>query len=133
MTRTPKWIAAAAVSALLGAGGCGTDQPPVCDSLAAVQATMNQVRNANVAENGLTYLETNLQQLRLDLQQLRTDAAAQFGPQVEVVRAAADQFSASVDTARADPDVKALAGVRATLNTLQNSVRNLGDAMSGTC
>ncbi|MEV8508900.1 hypothetical protein AB0368_29275 [Actinoplanes sp. NPDC051475] len=133
MRRIPKWIAIAAVSALLGAGGCGTDQPPVCDSLAAVQATMNQVRNANVAENGLTYLETNLQQLKLDLRQLATDATAQFAPEVEVVRAAANQFSASLDTARADLDVTALAGVRATLGTLQNSVRNLGDAMSGTC
>lgn len=122
-----------ATFALLGAGGCGTDQPQVCDSLAAVQATMNQVRNTNVSENGLPPLKANLQQLKLDLQQLTTDAAAQFAPQVEVVKAAANQFSASVDSARADPDAGALTTVRATLGTLQNSVRSLGDAMSGTC
>lgn len=122
-----------ATFALLSAGGCGTDQPPVCDSLAAVQATMNQVRDTNVSENGLAPLKGNLQQLKLDLQQLTTDAAAQFAPEVEVVKAAANQFSASVDSARTDPDAGALASVRATLGTLQNSVRNLGDAMSGTC
>ncbi|MEV4641449.1 hypothetical protein AB0J80_29305 [Actinoplanes sp. NPDC049548] len=120
-------------AALLGTGGCGSDQPPVCDSLDAVQTTMDHVRDANVSENGLTQLETGLQQLRTDLQQLAADAKAQFAPEIDMVKNAANQFRVSVDDARAAPDAKTLAAVQATRTTLRSSVQNLGDAMSGTC
>jgi hypothetical protein len=125
-------VAVAAVAAL-GLGGCGTDQPPACDSLAAVQATMHQIRNVNVAENGLTLLKANLQQLKADVRLLLSDAAAQFAPEVEGVKAAADQVSASVATAQETPDSGHLLEVRATLGALRSRLEGLGDAMSGTC
>ncbi|GAA3351784.1 hypothetical protein GCM10020358_82810 [Amorphoplanes nipponensis] len=125
-------IAAVAV-VTLGLGGCGTDQPPVCDSLAAVQTTMHQILNANVAENGLAPLKTHLQQLKADVTVLLTDAAAQFAPEVAGVRAAADQVSTSVATAQQNPDAAHLNEVRITLGALRSSLNGLGDAMSGTC
>ncbi|MEV4701749.1 hypothetical protein [Actinoplanes sp. NPDC049316] len=127
------FTAAVTVAAALGAGGCGTDQPPVCDSLAAVRTTMEQVRNVNVAENGLGALKTQLQQLRTDVRRLLDDTSAQFASQAQAVRTAAEQVSASVATARETPDAAHLGAVRTSLSTLQGSVRTLGDAMSGTC
>lgn len=133
MTRISTRIAVVTAVATLGIGGCGTDKPPGCDSLEAVQTTMHQIRNANVAENGLTQLRTDLQQLRRDLQQLRTDAEAQFAPQVGVVKTAADQFSTSIAAARDKPDAATLSAVRTSLGALQTSIQGLRDAMSGTC
>ncbi|MEU8607566.1 hypothetical protein AB0C29_06160 [Actinoplanes sp. NPDC048791] len=132
MKRMITRIAAVTVAAFV-LGGCGTDQPPVCDSLVAVQTTMNQVRNANVAENGLAPLKSHLQQLKADVTLLLNDAAGQFAPQVETVRAAADQVRTSVVAAQASPDVAHLAEVRTTLGSLRSSLQVLGDAMSGTC
>jgi len=128
----PTWIAIAAALAVL-AGGCSTDQAPVCDSLAAVQTSIDHVRDANVSENGLSQLKTDLSQLKSELLSLRTDGQQQFPGQIEAVRAAADQLSASIATARATPDVATLASVRTSMSGLQNSVGQLADAMSGTC
>jgi uncharacterized membrane protein YccC len=133
MKRMSARIAAVTAVAALGLGGCGTDQPPVCDSLVAVQTTMHQIRAANVAENGLAPLQSLLQQLKADVAQLLTEASAQFAPQVEGVKAAAEQVSASVATARETPDVAQLSEVRTTLGALRSSLASLGDAMSGTC
>jgi hypothetical protein len=128
----PTWIAFAAAFAAL-TGGCSTDQAPVCDSLAAVQTSIDHVRDANVSENGLTQLKTDLNQLKSDLVSLRTDGQAQFPGQIEAVRAAANQLSASIAAARATPEVTTLAAVRTSMSGLQNSVRQLADAMSGSC
>lgn len=124
---------AAVTAVTLGLGGCGTDPPPVCDSLAAAQTTMHQIRNANVSENGLAPLKAHLQQLKVDVRLLLTDAAAQFAPQVEGVRAAADQVSTSVAKAQETPDAAQISEVRTTLGALRSSLKELGDAMSGTC
>jgi phosphotransacetylase len=133
MKRMSARIAAALTVVTLGLGGCGTDQPPVCDSLVAVQTTMHQIRNANVAENGLALLRAHLQQLNVDVRLLLADAAAQFAPEAEAVRAAADQVSTSVAAAQESPDVAHLSAVRTTLGALRSSLEGLGDAMSGTC
>jgi hypothetical protein len=133
MRSTSRVIAGAAVFAALGTGACSTDQPAVCDSFAAVQNSIDQIRNANVTENGLTQLRTDLTQLRTNMQQLLADAQAQFASEAQAVQAAATQFSASVATARADPNAANLSAVRPPLNALQSSVQTLGVAMSGTC
>jgi hypothetical protein len=125
MRRMSTWITAAAAIGLLVTGGCGTDDPAVCDSLAAVQTSIDHVRNANVSENGLAQLQTDLTQLRADLIQLRTDAHSQFPAQIEGLRTAVNQFAGSVAAARATPDATTLAAVR--------TVRDLADAMSATC
>ena len=133
MKRMTIRIAALTAVATLGIGGCSSDQPPMCDSLASVQTTMSQIRNTNVAENGLQQLKTYLQQLKTDVRQLLTDAGAQFAPEVEGVRTAADRVETSVATARETPDAAHLSEVRTTLGALRSSLDSLGDAMSGTC
>jgi ABC-type glycerol-3-phosphate transport system substrate-binding protein len=133
MKRMSTRIAAVTVAAALGLGGCGKDQPPVCDSLAAAQTTMVQIRNANVSENGLGPLKTSLQELKGDIDVLITDAKTQFASEAQGVRGAADQVSASVAAARETPDLAHLSQVRTSLGVLRSSLQVLGDAMSGTC
>ena len=123
----------AVAAATLGLAGCGTDQPPVCDSLEAAQATMNQIRTAHVSENGLAPLKGYLQQLGADVRKLLADAGTQFAPEVDAVRTAADQVSTTVTAARESPDAPHLSAVRTSVNVLRTELRDLGDAMSGTC
>lgn len=127
-----------AVVATLGVAGCGGDssgseQPAACESLAAVQKSMDQVQNTNVSENGLAKLKSDLQQLRTDLQQLVVDAQAQFATQVDAVKVAVDNFAQTITAARAAPNRTNLATVRSAFATVRDSVRNLGDAMASTC
>ena len=122
----------AAAGVFTGAA-CSSEQPAVCDSLAAVQNTADHIRDANVSENGVTQLQAELRQLRPELQQLYSDAQAQFKTELEGVRTAANQFSASVAAARATPDAATLAAVRTSMTAVQQSLQTLGNAMSGTC
>jgi hypothetical protein len=128
-----RWIAVAVALATLGAGACGTDKPAVCDSFAAVQNSIEHIRNANVAENGLSQLTTDLSQLKPSLEQLYADAKTQYTAEIESLRAAVSQFSANLTTARTEPNAHNLAGAGIALAALQDSARRLADAISGTC
>jgi hypothetical protein len=127
------WIMAATAVGVLGAGACSTDQPEVCDSLAAVQTSIDHVRETNVSENGLAHLRTVLDQLKTNLNWLQSEAAAQFDAQVRTVQAAVDELSTSAATARTTPNAANLAAVRSSLLALGESVQALGDAVASTC
>lgn len=133
MNAFPKLLVVTSALGILA--GCAADEPaaPVCASYDAVQNTVDHIRDANVSENGLTAVRPYVTQLRTDLNQLVTDARAQFAPQADQVRTSADQLSASVDTARQTPNAANLAAVRSSVAAVGASVRNLHDAISGTC
>jgi hypothetical protein len=122
-----------AMVGVLGVGGCGSDQPPVCDAADAVRTSVDHVRDTNVAENGLAQLQTNLTQLGAALDQMAADAQAQFATQREAVKSSAAQLSASVDAARADPNATTLSAVRSAASNLQLSFQQLSDAVADTC
>jgi len=128
-------LVSAAVLGVLPVAGCASDSPQavVCDSLTAVQNSAQHVRETNVAENGLNQLRTNLIQLRTDVQKLIADAKNQFAPQADAIRASLDQVSSTVNVAKTAPSTTAFDAVRQALAALDNSVKALGDAMSGTC
>jgi hypothetical protein len=127
------WIAVAAAVGVMTAGGCASDQPAACAHLDAVHASLENVGNDNVSENGLSQLRTDLTQLQANLIALRTAAQAQFPTEIDGVRGASNQLAATVAAARATPDATTFAAVRTALSGLQDSVGHLADAMSGTC
>jgi hypothetical protein len=123
---------------LLGAAGCAADEeqpsaPPVCDSYAAVQNTVDHIRTTSVSENGLSALRPYLSQLRTQLTQLYQDAQAQFAPQADALRATVDQLAAALRTAQADPDVTNLSAVRVSVGAVRTSAQALRDALASTC
>ncbi|GAB1642188.1 hypothetical protein KRMM14A1259_26110 [Krasilnikovia sp. MM14-A1259] len=128
------WISIGAVIVMLGAGACGTESSSaVCDSLAQVQQTADQIKNANVSENGLSQLKTDLQALQTSLQRLKTDAKTQFSTQLSTVQTAADQFKASIASAKTTPSAATFGNVRTATAGLAASLQQLGASMSGTC
>jgi outer membrane murein-binding lipoprotein Lpp len=133
MRRISRWFLIAAMLSPAVVTGCGSEQPPVCDSLASVQHSIGQLRDTNVAENGLTQLKTDLQQLGASLDELAGQASAQVAAEVQAVQAAVTQFRTSVTTARADPNTVNLGAVRQAFTAVPAAVNNLGEALAGTC
>jgi hypothetical protein len=86
-----------------------------------------------VAENGLSQLRTNLNQLRTDVQQLVADAKGQWSGQANEISGNLDILKASVQAAQATPSDTNIGAIRSALTTLQQSVRDLADAMQSTC
>jgi len=133
MRRHSIWAVTAVLATTL-LGGCGgAEKPAVCDSLDAVRASVDHVRDANVSENGMSQLRTDLTRLKTDLNQLANDAKAQFKPEVDKVRSAADELSSAVKSAKADPTSTTFASVRTAVEGLGDAVRNMDTALSDTC
>jgi protein-arginine kinase activator protein McsA len=130
-----RWtVTAAMVATLTGAAACSSDeQAPVCDSVAAVQASVVHVRDANVSENGLAELRSQLTELKGNLQQLYTDAQSQYATQAAAVKASADAFVATLTTARTTPSAQNLAAVQAGIAGLRTTVQQLADTVKSTC
>ncbi|GAA2716464.1 hypothetical protein [Actinoplanes palleronii] len=121
---------------LLGLAGCAAEEPstpPVCDSLASVQNTVDHIRNTNVSENGLSALRPYLTQLKDQFNQLYLDAKAQFAPQADALRTAVDQLGADLRAAQGDPSVANLATVRTSVTSVRAGAHTLRDAMASTC
>jgi hypothetical protein len=133
-----RWIwavtAMLVTTTFLGAcGGGGGDQPAVCDSLQAVEVSVDNISKTNVSENGLSQLRTDLKTLKENLDQLLDDARAQFQPQVDAVRAAVDELSSSVDAATADRNATTFESVRTAVRGLGDALKDLATAVSETC
>jgi hypothetical protein len=111
---------------------CGSEAP-ICDRADAVRTSMDQVRYANVSENGLTQLQADLIGLRTNLQQLYAEGQTQFANEVAAVKVSADAFAATVTAARAAPDARNLGAVATAISGLRTSVQGLTDAMASTC
>jgi hypothetical protein len=125
---------AAGLALLAGCSGePATAEAAVCESYAAVQNTVEHIRQTNVSENGLSALKPYLTQLIEQLQQFVTDARSQFGPQADVLRAAVDQLSASVETARADPNLTNLSVVRGDVADVRAGAQTLRATVQETC
>jgi Tfp pilus assembly protein PilE len=122
-----------AIAGVFGGAACSSDQPAVCDSLAAVQNTADHIRDTTISENGVTQLQADLRRLASELQNLYSDAQAQFPTELNAVRTAANQFSTTVAAAHAAPSAANLSAVRTSRTLVQQSLQNLGGAMSGTC
>ncbi|GAA1035547.1 hypothetical protein GCM10009557_43540 [Virgisporangium ochraceum] len=125
----------AAVAVVLVLGGCADepDRPAVCDSYDSVQASADDLRNANVSENGLSQVRTDLEDLRHALVQLVDDARAQYATEVDTIEKAAADLRTAVTAARADPGPMTLSAVGDAAAWLRETVHRLGTAMADTC
>ncbi len=124
------------LAVVLAAGGlaaCGGDQPAVCDDFDALQSSVENLKDIQVSENGLTALSPALTQIKKDIQQLVADAEAEFGDDASKVKAAVTSLQSSVAAAKSDPTATALSAVGTAVGGVQSSLVALRDAVSGTC
>jgi ABC-type transporter Mla subunit MlaD len=101
----------------------GTDPPAVCSSTDALQASMADLRDVQVVENGTAALEDAVASVRSDLQRVVDDASSQYATQVDDLQSSFDALQAAAGAARDAPSSD-------TLNTVTLSVRALADDVS---
>jgi hypothetical protein len=135
MMPTHRWTAKVALTgvAVLALVCCGEDKPAVCAQADELEASVQDLLNVNISENGLGALSSSLGQVRTDLEQLVADAKTEFQPQIDMVTASVDQLSSSLSAATADPSATSLATVGTAARSLGDAVRALGDAVAETC
>ena len=92
----------AVVLAASGLAACGSDKPAVCDDVDTLQSSVDNLKDAQVSENGLNAVKADLTQIQQDLRQLSTDAKAEFGDDVSKVETAMTSLRSSVAAAKSD-------------------------------
>jgi ABC-type phosphate transport system auxiliary subunit len=123
----------AAVVAAIGLTACGGDQPPICDDVDTLQASVDNLKDVQVSENGLNALSADLGQVQQDVRQLVTDAKAEFGDEASKVAAAVQSLQSSVHSARSEPNATTLSVVGTAVQGVDSSLSALQDAVSDTC
>lgn len=134
MTRARRTTAALSCLLALAAGltACG-DSPAVCDDVDALRASVDNLQSANLGENGLDAITTELQTMRSELDQLSEDAQDEYAEQISQVRSRATELREGVQTTAEAPSAAGLADVRGDLGALGTAVQELGSAVADSC
>jgi hypothetical protein len=125
---------------VVGAGaviaGCSsetTGPPAVCSSTDALQASMSDLGDVQVVENGTAALEDAVASVRSDLQDVVDDATSQYATQVDGLQASFDALEDAAQSALATPSAATLSAVGASVTTLRNDVTAFADDIASTC
>jgi hypothetical protein len=120
------------VSLSWGATAC-SGQSAVCDDIDSINASVQNLKEARIGENGLTVVQTELPKIQSDLTQLRADASTQYSSEINLVESHARALRSSVASASADPSMGAFAKVADGIQAVRSATRDLGDAVAGSC
>jgi hypothetical protein len=125
---------------VVGAGaviaGCSseaTGPPAVCSSTDALQASMSDLGDVQVVQNGTAALEDAVASVRSDLQDVVDDATSQYATQVDGLQASFDALEDAAQSALATPSAATLSAVGASVTTLRNDVTAFADDIASTC
>jgi uncharacterized protein HemX len=125
-------LLAAGIAAVVAA--CGqSSQAATCDRVDSVRASVEDLRNVDISENGMVAVGSGLAQLQTDLDNLRADVKADQQPQVDAVRSAVTQLQSSVAGIRANPSTTALSQVGTSLEQLRTSIGTLRATVGSGC
>jgi hypothetical protein len=131
MTR-PFAFAAAVLLVGSGLAGC-SDQPAVCDAVDELQASVGNLEDLSISENGVGAISDSLSAIKTDLRQVKAEAEAEYATQVDAVDAGIAELTSSVDTAQQGPTAATLGAVGAAVSGLVDDVTALVEDVSSTC
>ena len=134
MTRTG---CAALLLVLIGAGSgltaCSADEPAVCDDVEALSASMDHLKDAQVGENALSVVSTELSKMKSSVAQLAEDAADQFATEIDAVKTQVETLESAVRSATDQPSAAAFTEVSDGFKGVGRAVDQLVETVQGTC
>jgi hypothetical protein len=132
---------------VVGAGavlaGCSSDStssspettgpPALCSSTDALQASMTDLGDVQVVENGTAALQEAVASVKSDLQNVVDDATSEFGTQVDGLQAGFDAVQEATTTAADAPSADTLGAVKSSIRALADDVHMFADDVASTC
>jgi hypothetical protein len=110
-----------------------TGPPAVCSSTDSLQASMADLRDVQVVENGTAAAEDAVASVRTALDDVVQDAGSQYASQVDGLQASFESLQAAVGSAVATPSTATLSAVTASVTALANDVTGFADDIASTC
>jgi hypothetical protein len=119
--------------ALTGLAGCSSDQPDVCTSMDALEASVDNLKNVQLGENGLAEVETYLTQIRDDITDVTDAAKEQYSSEVDAVTDAVDDIDEVLRIAKDQPSAATLRPLAEGVTALASGLTALQRAVSDSC
>lgn len=126
----------------LVAGGCGSDETAepaaeeasaVCDDIEALRDSLDRLGEAEVGENAVSVLSTELTDVRRELQMLRDDASDEYATELDAVSNDLEGLETSIEAAVSTPTTATLSEVSAEVRAVVSALDDLGEAVGNSC
>lgn len=129
---------ALAVAAICAAVGCatacgGSGDPPYCADRAALERSLEGLRDVDLSTEGLDALTDQLTAVQRDATALVDSARDEFGPEASALRSAIARLERSARVAIADPSAEHASTAAADASGVAASFGELSDAIGSRC
>ena len=125
--------AVVAVLMVAGLAACSHNKPAVCDDLASVKSTTQDLKARHLAPGSLTDVRADLDKLKGELSKLASDASSQYDSEVNALKSRLDDLQTAASAVAAHPSVTSLQQLHDAVDAVGTSVDNLSHAVSTTC
>ena len=120
-------------AALLTACSSTTSKPAVCADVANLKTSVQDLKNVNVRENGVSAVTDQLSKIEQQFNTLKTDAKGQYSTQIDAMSKALSGLSSSVNAAKGNVNTGTLGAVAAAAGSVVTAGNNLVTAVTNTC
>ena len=120
-------------AALLTACSSTTSKPAVCADVANLKTSVQDLKNVNVRENGVSAVTDQLSKIEQQFNTLKTDAKGQYSTQIDDMSKALSGLSSSVTAAKGNVNATTLTAVATAAKSVVTAGNNLVTAVSNTC
>ena len=120
-------IATVLVITVVGVSACGGDDdderatPSLCDDSEALESSVEDLKNVDVVENGMSSLESALGIISNDAENLITNAGDDFRTEIDAMQSALSDLRSSIENVVAD----GVAPVRAAVSEVEQAATDL--------
>jgi len=118
-----------------GASGSasGSAQPAVCKTVNDLKASLADLKNVDIKQNGTSAVSAQLTKIQQELQALKTDAHGQYATQIDALMTALSGLSASLSAAGSHLNTSTVTALASSVATVVSAGTNLVTAVSNTC
>jgi uncharacterized phage infection (PIP) family protein YhgE len=111
----------------------GSARPAVCQTANDLKASLQDLKNVNVKENGTSAVSAQLTKIQQELQTLKTDAHGQYATQLDALSAAASGLSASLSAAGSHLNGTTVTALASSIASVVSAGTSLVTTVSNTC
>ena len=133
---TAGWYRGLAAACLLAATfvtACSSSKPAVCTDAANLKTSVQDLKNMNVKENGISAVSDQLSKIEQQFTTLKADAKGQYSTQISAMSTALSGLSTSITAAKSDANTTTISAVASSAHTVVTAGNNLVTAVSNTC
>jgi hypothetical protein len=132
-TRAGLLLPAAALVLSGLAAGCSSSTPDYCTAAANLKTSVSNLGNVNIAQNGLSALQTALNSVQTNASTFASEAKSTFAPQTTALQNSLSGLNTAIKSAKGQPPATAASAVASSVTQVKTSASTLQSAVSGKC